>query len=238
MHAILPLKDLVDAKTRLAGVLRPAERRALAQAMVEDVLSVVSDHPRLESLVLLSDDPSAAMLAERFGVRHRSERSFGVRGLNPLLEACRQSLADTGRLLVLHGDIPLLSAADLDEVFAASHAGTGVIGSDRHGSGTNLLSLPGNSGAPFCFGADSCQRHRDSLRRAGLEPVVLQRPGLGLDVDLPDDLLLLCQELEQRRANSATALWLRDSGVLSRTKAMLEGPGKTDSSQHSHGEHQ
>ena len=38
-QALLPLKDLVQAKTRLGGLLRPSERRALAQAMAEDVLA-------------------------------------------------------------------------------------------------------------------------------------------------------------------------------------------------------
>ena len=36
-QALVPLKDLVEAKSRLSGLLRPSERRALAQAMAEDV---------------------------------------------------------------------------------------------------------------------------------------------------------------------------------------------------------
>ena len=32
-QALVPLKDLVEAKSRLSGLLRPSERRALAQAM-------------------------------------------------------------------------------------------------------------------------------------------------------------------------------------------------------------
>ena len=42
-QALVPLKDLVLAKTRLSGVLTSVERRALAQAMVEDVLDVLSN---------------------------------------------------------------------------------------------------------------------------------------------------------------------------------------------------
>ena len=40
-QALVPLKDLVQAKSRLSGLLRPSERRALAQAMAEDVLAVL-----------------------------------------------------------------------------------------------------------------------------------------------------------------------------------------------------
>ena len=38
--ALLPLKDFVNAKKRLSGVLSAAERRRLFHVMVEDVLDV------------------------------------------------------------------------------------------------------------------------------------------------------------------------------------------------------
>ena len=56
--ALLPLKDLVRAKTRLAGLLAPSERRALAQAMVEDVLGALTACSQLEGVLLVTDDPA------------------------------------------------------------------------------------------------------------------------------------------------------------------------------------
>ncbi len=47
--ALLPLKDLVQAKTRLGGVLASHERRALAQAMAEDVLAALTAAHSLSS---------------------------------------------------------------------------------------------------------------------------------------------------------------------------------------------
>lgn len=39
INAVLPVKDLVLAKSRLSGVLAPHERRSLNQAMLEDALA-------------------------------------------------------------------------------------------------------------------------------------------------------------------------------------------------------
>ena len=39
--AVVPVKDLDGAKQRLAGLLPPTQRRALAAAMLEDVLAAL-----------------------------------------------------------------------------------------------------------------------------------------------------------------------------------------------------
>ncbi|MEM8548276.1 MAG: 2-phospho-L-lactate guanylyltransferase [Pseudomonadota bacterium] len=222
VHAILPLKDLVDAKTRLTGVLRPAERRALAQAMVEDVLRTVTSHPALSSLVLLSDDSSAALLAQQYGAAHCPERALGVRGLNPLLEACRHHrLPGDGLTLILHGDIPLLSAADLDAALDLAAPDRLIIGCDRHGVGTNLLLAPSATPPRLAFGADSCARHAAAAEATGLQWTILERDGLGLDVDEPADLLMLCRALSDANETGRTATWLRASGIVRRLEAMM-----------------
>ena len=64
-QALVPLKDLVQAKSRLAGLLRPSERRALAQAMAEDVLNVLANHVNVAGITLVSDDPGAGLPAVR-----------------------------------------------------------------------------------------------------------------------------------------------------------------------------
>jgi len=109
-QALVPLKDLVDAKTRLSGLLRPAHRRALAQAMVEDVLTTLVAHPLIDQVTLVSDDPGADLLACKYQIDYLDERSLGVRGLNPVLTAACESLlaASEDTLVVLHGDTPAL----------------------------------------------------------------------------------------------------------------------------------
>ena len=200
-QALVPLKDLVQAKTRLAGILSPSERRALAQSMVEDVLEGLSHHPEIERITLLSDDPGAHLLAARYRARYWPEAEFQGSGLNQLIGlASQRLLAESAQpLLVLHGDLPLLERDDISAVVELQQrAGGLVIGCDRLGIGTNLLCFDGASVPEFCFGADSCARHERSSRSRGTNVRVLRREGVGFDVDEPADLAQLLPELSRR----------------------------------------
>lgn len=197
-QALVPLKDLVQAKSRLAGLLRPSERRALAQAMAEDVLTVLAGHSDIAKITLLSDDPGAGLLAQKYGARCWSEKSLGTCGLNALIQnASERLLADGDEpLLVLHGDLPLLTAEDISAVLSSQRKLQGlIIGCDRRGRGTNLLAFNAAHMPCFCFGPDSCAGHMASAHRAGVPVQILQRSGIGVDVDEAPDLKCIMQRL-------------------------------------------
>ena len=215
VQALVPLKDLVQAKTRLAGLLRPSERRALAQAMVEDVLSVLCLHPALQRVTLLSDDPGAGMLAQKYGAVFMPETSLGCTGLNRVVSAAAgQLLQDSAQeLLVLHGDLPLLGADDITAVLAQRHSQGGlVVGCDRHRRGSNLLAFDRRSVPTFCFGIDSCQRHQQAASELGIHSSVIQRSGIALDVDEALDMALLMSSLDSAGRQSAALLHKTELG--------------------------
>lgn len=208
-RALIPLKDLVEAKSRLSGVLNPAERRALAQAMVEDVLSVLAGHPEISTLTLVSDDPGANMLAAKYGMRHWRESSLGCRGLNPVIAHCCDLLflESDQPIIVLHGDLPCLDAGDITAVLDELGQSNGlVVGCDRHQTGTNLLAFGPRSRIDFSFGVDSCARHLACARELGILALRLQRPGIALDIDELPDLAILLNEIELGRAGYCAQL--------------------------------
>jgi len=214
-QALVPLKDLVRAKSRLAGLLSPSERRALAQAMVEDVLAVLSVHPLISRVTLVSDDPGAGLLASQYGIDYWPESALGCRGLNAVL-ACASArlLADRDEtLVVLHGDLPLLGSAEMSAVLHRQRQLGGlVVGCDRQGVGTNLLAFDRACVPRFQFGQGSCQRHLAGARAAGLKTAVLRLPGIALDVDDPDDLAALFATTQFVRADRCGAICT--SGLL------------------------
>ncbi|MEP1470279.1 MAG: 2-phospho-L-lactate guanylyltransferase [Halieaceae bacterium] len=227
MHAILPLKDLVAAKSRLGGILSAAERRSLMQAMVEDVLTTLAGHDQVDSITVVSDDPGAAHLCVAYAAAYLDERSLGCSGLNPVLEATVDTLIpdSDGPLMILHGDLPLLDASDISAVIAAqADLGGVVIGCDRAGSGTNLLAFGASARPRLGFGADSCRRHQQAAATASAPVQVLHRPGIGLDVDEPQDILLLLDGLDDLGPDSKTAALLTDT-PLGRRLALALQPG-------------
>ena len=192
-RAIVPMKSLAESKSRLAVLLAPAQRRALARAMFLDVVEVLVGHPRLRGIALVSADPEVLALAADCKLESIEETPPRGGGLNAAVAAaagaCR---AASDRLLVVHADLPLLAGDDIDAALAGLSEGADlVIGTDRAGRGSNLLGFRSAAIPDFRFGEGSCQRHCDWAREAGMRATVLQRSGIASDIDAPEDLVHL-----------------------------------------------
>jgi 2-phospho-L-lactate guanylyltransferase len=220
-HALIPLKCLTEAKTRLAGLLRSSDRQALALAMAEDVLAVLSAHKDIDSITVVSDDPVAPLLASRHGAGCWQERKLGCTGLNPVIAAASQRLLQEGQpVVVLHADLPLLSKQDISAALACHREHSAlVIGCDDAGLGTNLLVFDSASRPAFSFGEDSCARHFAWATDNAVPVQRLHRPGIALDVDSPLDVHTLITSMPPN-AISSTATFLR-RGPGRRVKAAL-----------------
>jgi 2-phospho-L-lactate guanylyltransferase len=186
VRIIVPHRGLEAAKTRLAPVLDPAEREALARTLLARVLGVA--RAASDDVVVISPSEALRPIVEDVGARLAVQRGMG---LNAGLEQARaEAVADGATaLLVLHGDLPNLSVADIEALVAAMPTSGGVaIAPDRAGTGTNGLAQSPADAIPFGFGSDSFARHREAAAAAGLAVAVVERPGLAFDLDTPADL--------------------------------------------------
>jgi 2-phospho-L-lactate guanylyltransferase len=194
--AILPIKRFGAAKSRLSAAVPGEARRALAAAMLTDVLVALGGSRRLERVFVVSGEPIAAAAAESAGVRviddpadagHSEAAGLGIQAA---IEAGAECVA------ILPGDCPLLDPGELDAALA-EHAGgsVGVI-PDRHGSGTNGLVLAPPDAIVPAFGPGSRERHLGLARDAGMPARAVEIPSLALDLDTPDDLDELAGRLQ------------------------------------------
>jgi 2-phospho-L-lactate guanylyltransferase len=183
--AVLPAKPFEEAKSRLDAVLSAAERHDLARGLLVHSLEALRDCDAIDQVLAVSADPEVLLLAEEHGaVRLQENRA----GLNQALVQARRHAVEHGALslLVLASDLPLVSAADIDALFAAGDAGV-VIAPDRRRQGTNALLLRPPEVIPFAFGEDSFARHLDLAAAAGVVAIEVALPGLAFDVDLSED---------------------------------------------------
>jgi 2-phospho-L-lactate guanylyltransferase len=187
--AIVPVKPLRRAKSRLSGVLSREDRVELSQQMLTHTLEVLADIPSIERTLVVSRDSRALALARKLGARTVAER--GSPQLNralirATLVARRYSVSG---VLVLPADLPLLTREDVELLIArASNPPVVVISPDRRGSGTNaLLSFPPGL-IEYAFGPQSFPSHVERARKAGVHLEICELPSLALDVDIPDDL--------------------------------------------------
>lgn len=236
MFVILPLKDLVLAKQRLSGVLSNQERRGLFQAMVSDVLAALVASVRVQRVILLSDDPTAPLLAEHHGVDYWSEQEVtgaAGKGLNAALTAVAARLAADGvaEWMVIHGDLPLLSAADVDAFIdrhaAADTARCLTLNPDAAGAGTNVMALRPAQWLQFEYGSQSAELHAEQARECGAALAMIRLPGMQLDVDDVDDLLALLDVSDSDRA-VATRAYLEQAGIDRRLRLIAASGAVND----------
>ena len=163
---------------RLAGVLAPPERAALARKMAEHVVMAARPLPA----IVVCDDAEVSLWARTVGARVLLEPGLGLNGA--VNAALRQLGQERYRqVVVAHADLPLAtnlsSLAEIDGI---------TLVPDRHQEGTNVISLPTGCSFRFAYGPGSFRRHQDQARRTGLPWRVVYDPGLAWDVDIPADM--------------------------------------------------
>ena len=215
--AVLPVKDFGHAKQRLAGFLSAVERRLLAEAMAEDVLETLSQVSELSEIIVVTRDERAFELAARHGARVLTEPSNDGQSAAVERAAAAMGRAGVESLLQVPGDVPGASADEIAAVLAVhgsasdgAAAVTLVPSHDRRGTNCVLCSPP--DVLPFAFGHESFGPHCEAARAQGIAPRIIALPGLGLDIDTPDDL----RAFVARPAAGRTLDYLRESGIAER----------------------
>ena len=208
---LIPVKNLSWAKQRLAAVLDQAARTALAQAMLYDVLT---------ALHTWKTRPAGGGRHER-SLRGdlAAEYEFEVipdpanPGETGAIEMATRMCVERGEdnTLVIPADIPLIQAWELEEVLKHAPAEGSVLVPAGDGRGTNAAYRRPANLFPLRFGNDSFKPHHAAAKATGKPWLVLNLPGIAVDVDNPADLQqLLALPGETRAQSLARRFYRRD----------------------------
>lgn len=213
--AIVPAKTLEQAKTRLARVLSPDERRVLSLAMLRDMLSALRAAPHLDGVAVVTADAALEAAARALGAAVVAEQTTGQ---NVALEAGMAYARAQGatEVLVISADLPLLCPTTVEQLLEqarqANHPHLVLLAPSRDGAGTNAMLQRPPGVIPFLFGLNSLQRHQQAAAEHGVHVDLVQAQGLAFDVDLPADLLDLATRPGQTESQTA----LLQMGILQR----------------------
>jgi 2-phospho-L-lactate guanylyltransferase len=186
---LLPVKDFRHAKQRLAPLLNPAQRAGLARAMLSDVLGAIARARRPERVVVFTASEEVAALVRPYEFDIVEEVT--VRGHSAAVNQMVDELSvRSTHILSVAGDLPIISASDIDSVFDEATTDVSLFAS-RDGTGTNaaLFALPAR--IRMEYGEGSLRRHLSNALEAGLRCRILRVPGIEFDIDTPDDLRML-----------------------------------------------
>ena len=180
--ALIPLRSFDAGKSRLSGLLDVAQRQALIEAMMTDVVAAVSNAGVTDFLVATCGD-HAAGVAARLGVPAVHDATNDG-GLNRALSAAVATLS-CERVLIVAADLPRVTAADITAVM---HADTPVVVAKTHDDGTAVLAFSPLRPFGLAYGPQSAVTHAVRAQADGQRVSVLERAGLMFDLDTPEDL--------------------------------------------------
>ena len=207
---LVPVKNLSAAKQRLAAVLDQPARTELAQAMLHDVVATLAAWPRRPACALVTSDPFAMELAKRYDFEiipdPANPGETGAIEMATLL--CVSRGIDS--TLVIPADIPLIQASELEQILEHAPDEGSVLAPAADGRGTNAAFRRPANLFPLRFGNDSLKPHLAAAQATGKPCIVLQLPGIAIDVDNPEDLQRVLAHPGETRTQSLLHQWNLD----------------------------
>jgi 2-phospho-L-lactate/phosphoenolpyruvate guanylyltransferase len=190
---LVPVKNLSSAKQRLAAVLDQPSRTKLAQAMLHDVSAVLQEWKKLAreksaQVCIVTGDPYAVKIAAEYDFELIPDPENP--GETGAIEMATRTGVERGVdfTLVIPADIPLIQAWELEEIMKHAPMEGSVLVPAGDGRGTNAVLRRPADLFPLRFGNDSFKPHQAAARATGKPCIVLQLPGIAVDVDNPEDL--------------------------------------------------
>jgi len=218
MKAILiPLKDPIRAKTRLAELLSLDERQRLVWTMFEDVRRAVREARKSDCVVMVTSHEPAIERARELGwdvliEESQVSESASVDWASGLLAA-----RGVDTVMRLPADIPLVRAEDIDALLSVEvNSSSALLVPSREGTGTNAMIRTPPALFPSRFGPNSLALHKLEAAKVGVECIVVENARMALDIDEPADVELL---LENGRGTGAFDL-LVEMGMFERLRTV------------------
>ena len=189
MLAIVPVKGLNEAKTRLAPLLSADERADLVRGMLAAVLAACAESESITSTLVVTPEPELAPVDLDVLLDRGDGHAAAVNA------ALADGRAADGALVVM-ADCPLATGESLDRLARAASPVALVPALD---GGLNALALATSGLFEPLFGVpEAAMRTVERARAAGIEPAVVNEPLLAFDVDRPADLKRLHRRILSR----------------------------------------
>jgi 2-phospho-L-lactate guanylyltransferase len=204
---LVPVKNTASAKQRLASILDQPARTKLAQAMLTDVLAALYEWTNRPRVGIVTSDPYAMKLAEeyRFEVIPDPDNPGETGAIEMATRVCLERGEES--TLVIPGDIPLIESWELEDIYKNAPAEGSLLVPAGDGRGTNAAFRCPADLFPLRFGNDSFKPHHAAAQATGKPCVILNLPGIAVDVDNPQDLHQLLSLPGNTRAQKLARSW-------------------------------
>ena len=206
--AVVPIKNLKLAKSRLSNILAEGERQELVLAMFDDVLVSLRESHFIDKIFLVADKYFNP-IADVQTITEIKNRGYD----EAIIEALKDSRVNQAQaMLILPADLPLVSRDELDTLIRDQEDGSIRIAGSRDQDGTNALVMKPPSLLATSFGVGSFERHKKFAKALSVKIEEVNLPGLSFDVDTEKDLI----DFVQTKSDTRTYRFLDESGIIGR----------------------
>jgi 2-phospho-L-lactate guanylyltransferase len=221
-YLLIPVKELSNAKQRLAGLMSQDERTRLASLMLRHVFSEVAHASGYHRAAVVTLYGPAIELGRSLGfeIIEETEQISESVSVDYGSRSARESGAHSALRLPI--DLPLVLAEDIETVLSNLDDQPGkpmaVLVPSRDRTGTNALGRTPPELFPSHFGPGSFDLHRADAQRCGAICRELHLPRIECDIDDPADVAYL---LEHGRGSTAHE-YLMDLGIQNRLRGIAD----------------
>jgi len=203
--AIIPVKGLLESKSRLSRSLGSREKKKLILAMLKDVLTSVEESELFSRVLVVSPDQNVKAEANLpdGSFLHQEGQGLNAGVRQSTLFATREKASSVAVLLA---DIPLVEERDLKELYSVGDIVPRVVLSPSLKGGTNVMVRePPGIIAP-AYGRWSYSTHLRVAQKTGLTVYSVSNPRLSFDIDTPEDLITMRRRDPHGKTHTARCL--------------------------------
>ena len=209
--AIIPVKGLVESKSRLARSLSPQDKKKLIIALLEDVLAAVKESQLFSRVLVVSPDINVEKEANLppGTFLHQEGQGLNAGIQQSTLFALREKASSVAVLLA---DIPMMEPRDLKELYSVGGNAEKVVLAPSLKGGTNVMMREPPSIIAPAYGRWSFSTHIRAAQKAGFPVYSISNPRLSFDVDTLEDLIAVARK--DPRGKTRTAKILQEMTLL------------------------
>jgi 2-phospho-L-lactate/phosphoenolpyruvate guanylyltransferase len=203
--AIIPVKGVVESKSRLSRSLSPQDKKKLIIALLEDVLIAVEESQIFSRVLVVSPDPNVEKEANlpNGTFLHQEGQGLNAGVRQSTLFAIREKASSVAVVLA---DIPLLEPRDLRELYSLGGVAQRVVLAPSLKGGTNVMvQEPPNIISP-AYGRWSFSTHLRAAQKRGFAVYSVSNPRLSFDVDTLEDLIVIARKDPHGKTHTAKCL--------------------------------
>lgn len=183
-HALIPVKSLKNAKSRLANNLSLEERKNLVLAMLNHVISILQSVKKISQITLVTSDQT---IQEHINYDNISIFPEEKVGHNPALTVAAHH--ETATLLTISADLPLLTRDDVRQLLSLASLYDIVLAPAKD-KGTNAI-LMKPLALPYLFGKNSFEKYSNEAKKRNLTVGIYKSQTTAFDIDTIADFHLL-----------------------------------------------